>query len=541
MSKLGYILEEVLLESRRKDTVERYREVLQDSFMDNPVTIGSTETESFDDVLKWVENEIPHPKYLEYVLNSMCCGGYGAEPEYIMGLIKNFHRLSEKGFIENKDIYSKEYATPKESSFVDLSSLGDVVETGMEIESKKEKDKSLKKDRDIIYDGPRWTVIVPKSREASCYYGAGTKWCTTNKVENVFEGYIKQGILYYLIDKTKKQDMDDIMYKIAIYLTFFEVVSPVDGSISLAPKSFESSIKMYDANDTQINFKHIIPLLPVELVDSIKKYYNNYVGTSSEKEKQKTSDSLIASLMEHNFFNAFKDKFYTTLSENSIYNLVGGFEEFESQDNDGHGNIWFNFKNNDEIYSIYCLGGQQMTGIPQLYEVFGHTSDGEEFYFTEVLLEAQWVWWKLLRVSTMPSSLSSVEVDNLISILVNRIIYILKWVVWGRLTDMKDSEGNIFWKPLNSASSFIFKYPPKEGSLTHEFIKAVKENPGTTPKEFYREKYDFDYKPGYNTQFFGSVKDSGILRAEKGPYGELKYYLGPNYKAWTKGKLKRFR
>ena len=92
------------------------------------------------------------------------------------------------------------------------------------------------------------------------------------------------------------------MYKIAIYLTFLENVSPVDGSISPAPKSFESSIKMYDANDTQINFKHIIPLLPVELVDSIKKYYNNYIGTYSEKEKQKTSDSLIASLIEHNFF-----------------------------------------------------------------------------------------------------------------------------------------------------------------------------------------------------------------------------------------------
>ena len=535
MSKLGYILEEVLLESRRKDTVERYREVLQDSFMGSPVTIGGTETESFDDVLKWVENEIPHPKYLEYVLNSMCCGGYGVEPEYIMGLIKNFHRLSEKGFIENKDIYSKEYATPEESSFVDLSSLKQVVEEGMDIESKKQIDKTLKKDRDIIYDGPRWMVIVPKSREASCHYGAGTKWCTTSKVENAFESYIKQGILYYLIDKTKKQDDDDVMYKIAIYLKY------ENDSIGIKAMPFEQSIRMFDTNDTQINFKHIIPLLPVELINSIKKYYHNYVVFDREKEEKDKSDSLIASLMEHNFFNAFKDKFYTTLSENSIYNLVGGFEEFESQDNDGHGSIWFNFKNNDEIYSIYCLGGQQMTGIPQLYEVFGHTSDGEEFYFTEVLLEAQWVWWNLLRVSTMPSSLSSVEVDNLISILVNRIIYILKWVVWGRLTDKKDNEGNVFWKPLNSASSFIFKYPPKEGSLTHEFIKAVKENPGTTPKEFYREKYDFDYKPGYNTQFFGSVKDSGILRAEKGPYGELKYYLGPNYEDWTKGKLKRFK
>jgi len=37
------------------------------------------------------------------------------------------------------------------------------------------------------------------------------------------------------------------------------------------------------------------------------------------------------------------------------------------------------------------------------------------------------------------------------------------------------------------------------------------------------------------------IKDSGILRTEKGPYGVLKYYIGPNYKKWAEGNLERYR
>ena len=40
---------------------------------------------------------------------------------------------------------------------------------------------------------------------------------------------------------------------------------------------------------------------------------------------------------------------------------------------------------------------------------------------------------------------------------------------------------------------------------------------------------------------FSSLKDSNIVTAtEKGAYGRLKWYLGPNYEAWTQGNLKRY-
>ena len=101
--------------------------------------------------------------------------------------------------------------------------------------------------------------------------------------------------------------------------------------------------------------------------------------------------------------------------------------------------------------------------------------------------------------------------------------------------------GKTFWVPSNSSSTFVFKYPPRPNTLISKFIEYIKKHPGTTVKEFYKEVYDFDYYPGYNTQFWGSIKDSGIVKTEKGPRGVLKYYIGPNYKKWTEGNLERYR
>ena len=67
MSKIKYILEEVILESRRVKTIEQYRERLEDSFIDNPVTVGGVTSDDFEEVLEWVESQLPHPKYLEFL------------------------------------------------------------------------------------------------------------------------------------------------------------------------------------------------------------------------------------------------------------------------------------------------------------------------------------------------------------------------------------------------------------------------------------------------------------------------------------------
>jgi hypothetical protein len=67
--------------------------------------------------------------------------------------------------------------------------------------SKSEKEKEIKKDI-IRYDLSNWLIIIPKTEEASCYYGKGTKWCTAaTGYNNQFDNYNKKGNLYILINK----------------------------------------------------------------------------------------------------------------------------------------------------------------------------------------------------------------------------------------------------------------------------------------------------------------------------------------------------
>jgi len=538
MSKLSYILEEVILESRRKDVIKKYREILNDEFMENPAFLDSAHFNTFDDVLEWVEGNILHPKYLEFVLGGICCGGYGAEPEYMVELVNDFHKLSERNYIENKDIYSKEYQSPSDRPYADFNRLEEVINDALFKLDEKDKQKRLKKDKDIIYEDDRWRVIVPKTHEASCHYGAGTKWCTTSTDDEHFKSYTDIGIVYYIIDKTKISDQDDVMYKIAIFLRFRVTKDPELGDVYTA-LPINRAIEMFDSKDRDVNFEHVLPLLPGELENSILAYYYMKI-----KEKNSKVDFSVRKLfIKNNYLQKFVNKFYTKLQSNNLYNFMNGFGEFDWQkEDDSGGSVWFDFKDGESNYNIYLLGFASdihTDSAPQLYELM---IDGDEV--NDILLSDSTLT-HFIRINKNRGINDSIIVDRIIDHIVDEIISTMKRRIWGDKsegwTNQSIKKDDIaYWDPNNSASTYKFKYPPKEGSLTHEFIKAVKETPGITPKEFYKEKYDFDYYSGYNTQFFGSIKDSGILRVEKGPYGVLKYYIGPNYEAWTKGNLKRF-
>ena len=72
---------------------------------------------------------------------------------------------------------------------------------GEELMSNKDKERELKKDTKR-HDLTNWTIIIPQTEEASCYYGKGTKWCTAaDKYNNAFDSHNRQGPLYILISK----------------------------------------------------------------------------------------------------------------------------------------------------------------------------------------------------------------------------------------------------------------------------------------------------------------------------------------------------
>jgi hypothetical protein len=70
----------------------------------------------------------------------------------------------------------------------------------------------------VVFNDDRFYVVNPLTHEASCYYGRGTKWCTSATGDEHFRRYNSEGKLFYIIDKLKQTS--DPFYKIAILRNF---------------------------------------------------------------------------------------------------------------------------------------------------------------------------------------------------------------------------------------------------------------------------------------------------------------------------------
>ena len=576
MNKLNYILEELLFESRRKDVIEKYRDRLTDTLNDNPTPINGMMEDDFDKVVEHIESELPHPKYLEFVLDNMCCGGYGLDTEQTLPLIQNFHRLAERNLIKNKDIYSKEYAKLQGSYYVDLSNLYDVVEKATELEISKERDKVLKGQKDVVYDGPRWRVIVPKTHKASCAYGSGTKWCTTSRDSSHFDQYTNDALLFYIIDKSSPTSEDNVMYKVALNWLF----QWNKKTQKFSAKRIEDAT-LYDSADNTVRLNHVLPLLPEEMVMKIRLYYANAINKENKIiESQKEDVDMVFTRLQEQWVKdgVVRDlmtKIQRDLPNEQVVRLNGGLSDLEVIPDTN--SFWFslnNFTGYDEIdeeydefmgnplFSGFVFGGREMSGDEQFMEIELHDENGNRVGYDEIMMNHS-TFYNLYGRNTMrqvPTNIDefkkfvatrknlfeSLDKKKLVDFLYKKIIDTLISYSWRRKWKKGeetyfDSGDKVFWVPSNGSSTLTFKYPPKENSTVNKLINYIKKNPGATTKEYYKEVHDFDYYPGYSTQLWGSIKDSGILKTEKGPYGVLKYYIGPNYKKWTEGGLERYR
>ena len=577
MRKLSYILEEVVLESRRKDVIEKHRDKLQDALTNNPAPINGMMEDSFEKVLEYVESELPHPKYLDFVLNSIRYGGYGLGVEPVLLLIRNFHRLAERNFIKNKDIYSKEYATPQGGSYVDLSDLYDVIEKATEEEVRKSEDKKLKGQKDVVYDGPRWRVIVPKTHEASCAYGSGTKWCTTSRGSSShFDQHTSDALLFYIIDKSSPTSEDNVMYKMALNWLF----QWNEKAQKFSAKKIEDAT-LYDSADNTTRLNHVLPLLPEEMIMKIRVYYANAINKENKiLESQKEDIDMVFTRLQEQWVKdgVVRDlmtKIQRDLPNEQVVRLNGGISELNVLPDTN--SFWFslnNFTGYDDIdeeyhesmgnplYSGYVFGGREMSGDEQFMEIELRDENGNLVDYNETMMDHN-NFYKLYSKNTMRQAptnrnefkkfvttieklFKSLDKKKLVDYLYGKIIKFLVSYSWRRKWEKGeqtylDLGDKVFWVPSNGSSTFVFKYPQKENSTVNKLINYIKKNPGVTAKEFYKEVYDFDYYSGYNAHLLGSIKDSGILRVEKGPYGVFKYYIGPNYKKWTEGNLERYR
>ena len=69
---------------------------------------------------------------------------------------------------------------------------------------------------DVLLNTPDLLVLIPKSHQTSCYYGSGTRWCTTQASPDYYNRYMTNGVLIYAISKNEKPD--NRWYKTAFFI-----------------------------------------------------------------------------------------------------------------------------------------------------------------------------------------------------------------------------------------------------------------------------------------------------------------------------------
>ena len=188
-------LKTILIEGRVEDVYKKY-------FMDNTSTFM---TDAYmNEVVPGSAEISPNHKYLEWITGRLeiesVAGGVEHNLKEILLAVSKFDNQSHR--LELKDL--NQYNSLNHL-FDALKKIGETARRTVDITGDVEK----------IYEDNRFVVVSPKTHTASCYYGAGTKWCTATKdVTSHFSTYKSSGELYYIIDKTLPTS--DPYYKVAL-------------------------------------------------------------------------------------------------------------------------------------------------------------------------------------------------------------------------------------------------------------------------------------------------------------------------------------
>jgi hypothetical protein len=220
MSKLRkYVAESVLLlEYDRDKTIQRHGSSVYDRAIHvahndenaHPVEVNAGVHHSRNQshkgmavVMDHIEKTDPTPnkQYVQHVARMYGKGGVKMEDMHsrMTPALEKFHDLSRRKIIpaEHRDL----------GRYKTLSDLEDVVEkhagslSGKE-ENRQLHDKMKSPEHSSSEDYHTFTKVTPKTQEASCHFGKGTRWCTAADNNNMFPAYNKLGPMHIYTPKT---------------------------------------------------------------------------------------------------------------------------------------------------------------------------------------------------------------------------------------------------------------------------------------------------------------------------------------------------
>lgn len=286
------ILEQILSEGRLEDAKSFVVKDFQDLLIPQSYKEGKRTPEWLQTLinndpsgnqkyLMWMLKQIKKTsgKFHPFIATAIFAGVSSMLIDNLITGITNFHELQNKLTKENIDkvITWKAVANPKEfsisygtptpyvkfrypiayleeimknpkdiNSYEDYTLLFEITNAIKQLPSKGD----IKKESIKLMDNDYWLVIIPLTHRSSCSYGAGTRWCTTAKMDTQFNKYQSNtSSLAYFIPKSEPNnssyftndsgdnfDEDYDVSKIALHI------------------NIEDDLIFYDASDGEIDF-----------------------------------------------------------------------------------------------------------------------------------------------------------------------------------------------------------------------------------------------------------------------------------------------
>ena len=235
----------ILSEGRRDDFVNKYR--------------NKFSNEELKKIIMLSQNLSPNNKFLMFLGDVMPTQNFDENISKAQKAVESFIKYQQA--LEEKDINK-------------YQSLEDIIKAIDAHENKVRREVKEVEGADVVYEDDRFTVVTPKTHKASCYYGAGTKWCTASmNGDSHFNNYNVDGKLFYFIDKKGKSN--DRFYKVALL------------------QKYDGDKTYYDALDKSFSSGWI---LGSEEYQKIQKVIDEYIANNFSREVEIFKDKEKARL-----------------------------------------------------------------------------------------------------------------------------------------------------------------------------------------------------------------------------------------------------
>ena len=230
------------------------------AFLDQKAKVGSeitTEQRQYilDLIMHVLENADPtqNKEYVQWL--AKVYANQGVKIEDILARGQN--ALATYNEFKTKKILPAEQRDIGQLTFSDLEYIAASTELRQALAAKQEQDAAKAMPRgesEVVFENDKVRIIVPHDKEAACYYGQGTTWCTAaTQSNNMFDTYNRNGAMYILLPKQPQYDGEKYQLHFSSGQFMDEQDTPVDNIVELLDMRFGNLVEFFREREPEIN------------------------------------------------------------------------------------------------------------------------------------------------------------------------------------------------------------------------------------------------------------------------------------------------